>query len=145
MVTSNFPVNVRVTRGTLPTHGYLIQAIGFGKNLVKHVATKADAERWRGIAASRLIMDRLKGIVAQRKMAYEAKHYTAPDKVKALNDLHFYLDQLQGCAPERVYNMVLAHKSKWQLIMPQVENKMTIEMQEIIAYCHGQINATEQK
>ena len=131
----NNMVNVRVTRGTLPTHGYLIQAEGFGKNLVKHVTTKDDAERWKAIAASRLILERLKGIVAQRKLAYEAKHFIEPTRGKALHDLHYYLDQVQGAPPSKIYNMVIAHQGKWLLIMPAAANKMNEEMQAIINYC----------
>lgn len=131
--------NVRVKRGNLPVHGYLVQAEGFGKNLVKHVKTKEDAERWRSIAASRLIMERLKGIVLQRKMAYEAKHFCVSVKYKALNDLHYYLDQVHSAAPARIYKMVVVHKDKWLLIMPATTNKMTEEMDEIINYCHSQL------
>lgn len=136
--------NVRVKRGNLPQHGYLIQAEGFGKNLVKHVKTKEDAERWRSIAASRLIMERLKGIVVQRKLAYEAKHFVDPIKWKALNDLHYYLDQVQGAAPARIYNMVVVHKDKWLLIMPVATNKMNDEMAEIINYCRACLNTLNQ-
>lgn len=131
-------VTVKITQGLKPKYGFVVYAEGFGHNLLKKVESKSDAERWEKIAASRLIMQRLKGILFQRQIAYAAKHFVDPIKKDHIIHLGYYLDQLQGAAPEKVFKMIVVHQNRWRDLMPSKLNKMNDDMEEIIAYATNQ-------
>lgn len=136
-------VTVQVTQAKAAMPSYLVQAAGFGKNLVKRVQSPQDAERWREIAPSRLLLEKLKGVLAQRKIAYSAKKFAQKAKWDCLNELHYFCDQVTDTSPQKIYRMVIAHQSKWRFIMPKNANKMNIVVEEIIAFCAN--NQTDNK
>jgi|688.fasta_scaffold1260143_2 hypothetical protein len=122
----------------------VVFAEGFGQTLLKKLQSAEEAQKWEKKMPSRLITERLKGFVLQRRYAYQKKQYFDHAKWKALNDLHYYIDQTWSAAPATIFKMVVAHQSKWMLIMPHGDNSMKDDMKRIISYCEEQLTLKPQ-
>jgi hypothetical protein len=124
-------------------HTFLAQAEGWGKSFTASCKGKTNLDKWILFAQSRIVLDKLKGFVENRRIAYNAKGYKEKSKMDAIVHLKYYFERMTGKPPLAVYSMVVAHEFKFRTLLPSVANKQSDEVEEIIKYCKDQIKHNE--
>lgn len=124
-------------------HHFLAQAEGWGKSFSANCKGKTNLEKWILFAKSRIVMDKLKGFVENRRIAYNSKGYKEKSKMDAIVHLKYYFERMSGKPPLAIYSMVVAHEFKFRSLLPSVANKQSDEIEEIIRFCKTEIKSNE--
>jgi hypothetical protein len=66
-------------------HNFLAQAEGWGKSFTANCKGKTNLDKWILFAKSRIVLDKLKGFVENRRIAYNAKGYKEKSKMEAVH------------------------------------------------------------
>lgn len=119
----------------------IIQSSGWDKAYTRP-AKGSDLEliNWQKWAEGHIVLDKLKGYVTARAIAYDAKGFNdavAKGYIKMLLD---FMNIVKNKGNEAIYKMVVAHEHKFMAILPYKANVMNIYVPEIIAFCKGKLN-----
>lgn len=116
----------------------VIQSCGWGKVFTrpgKTNSTDAELIAWQKWAEAHIVLEKLKGYVQARAIAFEAKHHTDPVAKGYIKMLLYFMDTVKSKGCEAIYKMVVAHELKFMALLPYKENAMNVYVPEIIAFC----------
>lgn len=117
-------------------------ASGWGKEFrAEGHGGQLELNRIQHFLAKRLVIATVKGFIQNREIAYQAKNYNEPSKMRALHALRFHLAGAENKNAATIYRLIYLHQDKIRTLLPSKLSNTHYTIEELITFCKNNYEA----
>jgi len=119
----------------------IIEIHGLGKSICRPVPNADQKNMVIQQTQAHIIIQRIRGIVMSRKIAFEYYPTTTLSKIRTCQELLRHIDSVQSMRAKNIYQFIVGHQSNLRSILYRSNGQKTNqEVDSIIEFASNQLN-----